>query len=359
MTNQSAPMVAAITLDATGGGIAAVSRLLWRVIGDEWGPRAQLLTMYEHENRRPTFVEKARFTAALTSAEALGRTDWILFTHVALAKIQAGVPARLRQPYAVFLHGIEAWNALTPAERDALAAAELRLANSRYTAQRIMDAHPEIGPVVACPLALMPGNEAVGDCGVEARASNVVLTVGRMNRTERYKGHDQLIDAWPHVVERVPGAQLVIAGNGDDLPRLQNEAAAGRAARNIRFTGFVSREQLDELYRSASLFALPSRGEGFGLVYLEAMSYGLPCVGAIHDAAGEVIVDGQTGRLVDQADLAGLADAIATLLVDGDSRRRMGQAGRSRVLAEFSFEQFRARVVGLVGSGSAALPAVV
>jgi len=162
-----------------------------------------------------------------------------------------------------------------------------------------------------------------------------------MIAAERYKGHDQVIDAWPAVVARVPDAQLVIVGTGDDRPRLMNKAEQSSAAASILFTGFVPDATLDTLYRRAALFALPSRGEGFGLVYLEAMARGVPCVGSIHDAAREVIADGETGRLVDQGDVGALAEAIAALLIDETQRLAMGEAGRLRVRDCFTFEHFR------------------
>src|SRR5262249_23128430 len=137
-------------------------------------------------------------------------------------------------------------------------------------------------------------------------------------------------------------------GSGDDVERLRTKALAGIAANNIQFTGFVAPEELDALYRSAALFALPSRGEGFGLVYLEAMTHRLPCIGSVHDAAVEVIVDGETGRLVDQNAPEGLAAAISGLLIDVDLRHRMGEAGWQRVTNEFSYERFKDRFLGLL-----------
>ena len=344
-----APTIAAITLDETGGGIAAVSRLLWDVARQEWGTRARLLTMFDHESRPATFVEKARFTAALTRAQTFGQTDWILFTHLALAKIHKAAPDRLRRPYGVFLHGIEAWKRLTAAEIDTLARAEVRIANSRFTAARVADAHPGVGPIVTCPLALtvQPAPRPLPQ-PAQPFGAHAVLSVGRMSRAERYKGHDELIAAWPGVLGKVPDAHLVLAGDGDDAPRLKEKAAASGVGGRIHFTGFLPAADLDALYRSAALFALPSRAEGFGLVYLEAMARGLACVGSVHDAAGEVIVDGETGRLVDQSDVRKLAETIAALLLDDDGRRRMGEAGNSRVRSEFTFPQFKSRVCHLL-----------
>ena len=94
----------------------------------------------------------------------------------------------------------------------------------------------------------------------------------------------------------------------------------------------------------------PTLSQPRGDAHLEAMAHGRPCVGSVHDAAGDVIEDGVTGRLVDQADIQGLSTTLAALLVDEPLRRRMGEAGRARLRARFSFDRFRARVLHLLGA---------
>lgn len=361
-----APLLAAITLHPTGGGIAVVSTLLWQVLATRWGEHARLATAFDHESRPATAREKARFTLAVGSAQLFNQTDWVLFSHLALAQAQQLIPKPVRRPYGVFLHGIEAWKDLSAAEKRAVVAADLRIANSRYTATRVMAMHPDIGHVEACPLALptvvstsaSSGRDSVRDPHARDAAFAVgphaVLVVGRMSQSERYKGHDQLIDAWRGVVSRVPDAQLLIVGDGDDAPRLKRKAAQMPCAERIEFRGFVSAPTLQTLYEQSALFALPSDGEGFGLVYLEAMTHRLACVGSIHDAASEIIVDGVTGRLVDQTDIARLADAIATLLLDQPRRRAMGEAGHARAMTEFTFDRFSTRLCGLINDAERA-----
>jgi phosphatidylinositol alpha-1,6-mannosyltransferase len=345
-----APTLAVVTLHANGGGVAAVGNLLWRVFQREWGADARLVALRDD---RPIVAEKASFALDVVTAQATRRTDWILFSHMGLAQVQRIVPRSLTCGYGVFLHGIEAWNTLSRAERRVLAHADVRVANSCFTAARVMAAHPDIGPVAACPLGLPEATHlqpsasaAVPDIGPAA-----VLVVGRMLASERYKGHDQLIEAWPRVVARVPQAVLAIAGTGDDEERLRRRAAASGVGRSIVFTGFVDRAVLHELYERAALFALPSRGEGFGLVYLEAMAHRLACVGSIHDAATEVIVNGLTGRLVDQGDIGEIAEALTGLLLDDAKRRGMGAAGFARLNREFTSDVFARRLLRILHEG--------
>ncbi len=304
--------------------------------------------------RRPDVVatpEKVRFGARVLLANADPRVDWLIFGHPGIADAQRFVPGFLRKPFAVQLHGIEAWEEpLSPAVHGA----RLRIAPSRFTARRTREAHPSIGPIAVCPHGLLPLS-AQGDRGAvdEALLARVharsALIVGRLWPNERRKGHDQLLDCWPIVRQSVPDAQLVIAGTGDDLERYRRKAIAVGIADAVVFAGFVSLATLDALFERVGVFAMPSRQEGFGIVYIEAMRHGLPCVGATDDAADEPIIHGETGFLVEQTDLGLLAEAISATLRDPALRARLGAAGRRRFEAEFTFERYRDRLVSLLG----------
>ncbi len=351
----SHPCLAAITLDAKGGGVATVSRLLWRVFEDRWPGGASLVTLLDDEAARCSLdsstATRLRFGAHMASTQAIRTCDWILYAHLAVSKVQIFIPPPIRRPYAVFLHGIEAWGELSGPEQWVLKGAALRLANSRFTAERVAARHPEIGPISACPLAL--ADDPIEPCPDDESGSMVlgphaVMVVARMSASERYKGHDELLEAWPRVLVRVPDARLVCVGGGDDVERLQAKAEALGIAGACRFTGFLSQADLLACYRQAAVFAMPSRGEGFGLVYLEAMAHGLPCVGSLEDAAVDIIADGVTGFLVDQSDGGALADRLSRLLKDDNRRRAMGDAGRRRVDELFTYERFSRRLMALL-----------
>jgi phosphatidylinositol alpha-1,6-mannosyltransferase len=109
----------------------------------------------------------------------------------------------------------------------------------------------------------------------------------------------------------------------------------------VRFLGRVSDAELGSLYRRASVFAMPSRQEGFGLVYAEAMWHGLPCIGSTSDAAGQVIRSGETGLLVPYGDVRALEAALCDLLARPERAAQMGAAGRRRALEEFAYPRFR------------------
>ena len=118
------------------------------------------------------------------------------------------------------------------------------------------------------------------------------------------------------------------------------------------FTGFVADGVMRQLLARCQIFAMPSRGEGFGLAYLEAMRCGLPCIGSDADAASEVIADDETGRIVASSEIGQLASAIAELLENPDAARRMGERGQIRERDTFAFSNFRERVRVALGGVS-------
>ena len=347
------PCLAAITLDQRGGGIALVSRLLWRVFRDQWPGDSTLVTLLDGsrplQSLHSSTLTRIQFGMRMAAVQATGRCDWTMYSHFSLAKAQTQLPPMMRRPYAVFIHGIEVWRALSATEKRILREARLRVANSAFTARRVESLHADVGAIHVCPLAILHDPAVPAVRPVAARLGpHAVIVVARMATGERYKGHDQLLECWPGVLQRVPDAQLVFVGEGDDVDRLRSKAAALGIASSVVLTGYVSEAELHGFYDAAAVFAMPSRSEGFGLVYLEAMSHRLPCVGALDDAAGEVITDGETGFLVHQADRGALTDRLVRLLLDDALRQSMGVRGHQRLHAHFTYERFAARLRSLI-----------
>jgi phosphatidylinositol alpha-1,6-mannosyltransferase len=345
----SRPALTAITLNPDGGGVATVARLVRKVMHEEWGPACPVYELSDSARTAPfarRAAERVRFGARVTAAELTGRASWFFHSHLALTRVHRVVPRRLGRPYAVFVYGIEVWTRLTSTDRRLIEDATLVVACSAHTARRALEVNPGLPSFSVCPL----GHSVAGPAP-SARtplAQHVVLTVGRMVSTERYKGHDQLIEALPVLRRDVPDARLVFVGTGDDVDRLRRKAQDCGVGEHVTFTGFLSDDALRQAYADASVFAMPSRGEGFGLTYLEAMAAGLPCIGSVHDAAPEIIEDGVTGFLIDQQDNAQLVDRLRTLLTDPSRRNAMGGRGRVRWEQEFTYEQFRRRFLAVL-----------
>jgi glycosyltransferase involved in cell wall biosynthesis len=247
----------------------------------------------------------------------------------------------------VCTHGIEVWEPLPGLRRRALRHANVVLAPSHSTAEHVIQQQKvEAERMRVLPWALDPQFEAILSASSPAApprqfpAGRVILTVGRLLANERYKGMDTLITALPRLLTNSPDLHLVIAGQGDDRPWLEELAEQNGVSMHVHFLSGLSYAELAACYNACEIFALPSRAEGFGLVYLEAMACGKPVIGGAHGGAPEVIEDGVTGYLVQHGDSAQLATSIETLLADPAMAKEMGMRGRERVKHEFHYSVF-------------------
>lgn len=340
--------VLAVVRSRSGGdGVAYVGRLLELALRAIDGEPPTIVALDATGVGSVGLWDRLRFLAKLTWAQRRRPRNPVVFNHVGIARAEQRVPRWIRRPYAVFLHGVEVWERPLDSERLAVVrAAAVRLSNSHFTARRVSEVNGKIGKVFACPLALLPDIPPATASACEkaqrllfAGGLHVVI-VGRMSATERYKGHDEILDVWPQVVASEPRARLLIVGRGDDAERLRTRAKVLGIEETIRFTGFLDDDTMRALLSESDVYAMPSRGEGFGLAYLEAMRAGLPCIGSTADAAVDLIVDGETGVLVPWGDRGALTHSLVRLLADEGLRRRMGAAARRREAAEFSFGSF-------------------
>ncbi len=172
----------------------------------------------------------------------------------------------------VFLHGVEAWRSQSWLTRLLLGRMDHFLTNTQYTWEQFLKFQPQLASKPHHLVQLGIGNPFEGASSLPD-AVPTVLMLGRLARGEDYKGHRQIIACWRRVQERIPGARLWIAGDGDLRTDLETLAKRSGVEEAIRFWGWVSEEQKQELLRQCRCLAMPSRGEGFGLVYLEAMRW--------------------------------------------------------------------------------------
>jgi phosphatidylinositol alpha-1,6-mannosyltransferase len=275
--------------------------------------------------------------AALTKSRASTR---IVCGHV--AQLPVALAARCLQPrltYDLVAHGIEVWRPFSLLERLALRGVRRVFCVSEFTRREFLrQSGLPSDRAVVLPNALDPFFP-IGASSSPREKPPVILTVTRLNYADRYKGVETLIAAMPAIRAAEPDACLRIVGQGDDRPRLEALAKTGGVlGRGVEFLGFVDDEQLRRELRSARIFALPSESEGFGLVFLEAMANGLPCVGARAGGTPEVITDA-TGVLVTPHDPAQTAAGC----LDALRRDWAPQAMLDRARA-FSYELFRDRL---------------
>jgi len=303
-----------------------------------------------------TFV-KLRFLASALAAAISWTPDLIICAHIGVAPAGRIIQKLTRIPYWAVLYGIEVWGELSPAKRKALRATQRLVSITRFTLNATIARHSLDNPRALILPPTLPKEKtplaAITRMPLDDGQPPMVLTVGRVASSERYKGHDVMLEAWPSVLRRLPDAVYWIVGGGDDLLRLEAKARELGIAASVRFAGPVSPEELAVCYHRCCVFAMPARteldaraprGEGFGIVYLEAMARGKPVVGPRVGAPAEFIRDGEHGLLVDPASAREVADALIELLEDPERARRMGEAARRFITSEFSFESFCKRL---------------
>lgn len=329
-------------------GISRLARLVTATVD-----AATVLAL--HEPRAATVFGRAsvrgaggrswRFAAsALRAAAAADRRTRVVVTHLHLAPAALAFAAR-GASLTTMLCGVEAWRPLTRLQRAALERSARLIAISQFTRDGFTRANPRFAdrPIDVCHL----GVETRPEPGPAAGAFPSALIVGRMAGDERYKGHDPLLEIWRDVVAAVPGATLRIVGDGDDRARLEAKAASLGLDGQVAFLGRLEEDALQREYARCTAFVMPSRDEGFGFVFVEAMRAARACLGS-RGAAAEIIAEGETGVLVDPDDRAQLRQGVVRMLRDRPATAAMGARGRARFLQHFTEERFRDRFTALL-----------
>ena len=175
-----------------------------------------------------------------------------------------------------------------------------------------------------------------------------------MTTADRYKGVDMAIQAFSRIASKFPEVDHVIVGDGDDRPRLERLAFDLGVGNRVHFRGERPWPELLELYADCDAVVLPSRKEGFGLVFVEAMAFSKPVVGGAHGGTPDIIEDGASGFLTRYGEAEALAEVLGRLLSDETLRSEMGRRGLDRVRRMYLFEHFRARFGAVLGELGAA-----
>jgi phosphatidyl-myo-inositol dimannoside synthase len=259
----------------------------------------------------------------------------------------------------VMTHGIEVWSPLPLLKRLALLHANLVLAPSQHTEAKLAEVqriHRKKIRKLAWPVN--PNLLRMADTPARLRLppafpqGRVVLTVGRWSASERYKGLDDLIAATAQLRHTFADLHLVVVGGGDDLPRLRNLAATMGTSDAVDFLDRLPQEELAACYANADVFALPSTGEGFGLVFLEAMAFAQPIVASACGGTMDVVIDGVNGLLISPHDNPSLVDSLGRLLRDDSLRATLGQNGAEMVRRKYQFEAFERELANILNEVS-------
>ena len=275
--------------------------------------------------------------------------------HINAAMAARSLKRRYNVPYLLWTHALEIMDEwlrikIIPALREA----DLVISNSDFTrdflasvgvpTERIVKIAPGADPEV-----FRPGLDATGlkhRLGIEGRP--VMLTVARIVKANRYKGHDAVLKALVRVSQVVPDIAYVIVGSGDDIEYLDALACQLGVRKNVVFAGAVSDAELPLYYNACNVFVMCSRAErsrrgilaeGFGIAFLEASACNKPVIGGNSGGVPDAIRDGITGLLVDPNDADGLAGKILRVLREPDFAAELRRNGRQWVESEMNWDR--------------------
>jgi phosphatidyl-myo-inositol dimannoside synthase len=354
-----------------GGGVQRAGRHVAAVAaayGAEHGIPCRFLSLNDPQGLHTVRVGSNEFSVSgyarsksqfvLAAMRAAGRRPQLLIAlHPHLAPVIWLMKQRARKCRSiVFAHGIEVWRPLGWPRGPALRRADLVIGPSADTVQHLIsDQRIPIAKTRQLPWGLDPEFETrLRTPTKSARpeslpaGARIILTVGRWDPAERYKGADTLISALPNVLRIVPETALVLVGGGEDRPRLEKLAAETGVAEQTRFLSGLTADDLFACYANCDIFALPSSGEGFGFVFLEAMALSKPVIGGAHGGIPDVVQDGVTGLLVPHGEVGRLTAALLSLLANPERSLHMGASGLARVRATYTFEHFQSRLTQLL-----------
>lgn len=295
----------------------------------------------------PTFNKIGYSLRAMGAAATHGPFDLVLCGHIAHSALAAAIAGSIKVPLWLQLHGIDAWTCPPSLIRWGVERSALVTVVSRYTKHRFLkwaNIRPERVRVLPNTVSdrYSPGPKPahlVERYGLQGK--RLLLTVSRISAEERYKGHDRVLAVMPDLLRTFPDLVYVIAGDGNGRERLENVVREQGLGNHVKLIGRVSDADLPDLYRTADVFVMPSTGEGFGIVFLEAMRSGIPVVGGNGDGSMDPLRDGTVGYAVSCDNRSELLDAVGSAL----EKPRTGIRHADR----FLFQEFSKHCAGLLG----------
>lgn len=262
------------------------------------------------------------FALNILSQGWTAQPDLIIATHLNFT-LAAYWLKRLRGiPYWTVAHGVEAWNIQRPNLQRALHSADRILAVSGYTRDRLlMEQNLDPAKVKVLPntfdekrFKIAPKPQHLLHRYNLKADGLIILTVARLDSTEQYKGYDRIIQALLKIRHHLHNVHYILVGEGNDRPRIERLIEQLNVKPYVTLAGFVNDAELVDYYNLCDVFAMPSLGEGFGIVYLEALACGKPVLGGDRDGAVDALCHGELGALVNPNAVDDIANCLIKIL---------------------------------------------
>ena len=299
----------------------------------------------------PNLLQLPHFVGNLITRAFIDKPKLIVCGHLNFAPIAFLIHRLTGIPYWICVYGADAWDIQDKWKKQALHSAEKIISISGYTSDRL------IREQVLNPqkISLLPVTFDASRFKIAPKPTHlleryglspeqpIILTVGRLASAERHKGYDQVIQSLPTIIQELPNIHYLIVGKGDDRTRVEQLIQSLNLQRYVTLAGFIPDAELADHYNLCDIFAMPSKAEGFGIVYLEALACGKPTLGGDRDGAIDALCHGEVGVLVNPNDVNAIAKSIIQVLQGTHPNLAIYQAEklRQKVIETYGVERFK------------------
>jgi phosphatidylinositol alpha-1,6-mannosyltransferase len=353
------------TFSATGG-IEKVCRILGKALYEDSIKKDslfQVCSMYDKQQdafNNPYFpseyfrgfgINKLRFIKEMVIEGS--KSNVVILSHINLLLV--GWLIKKASPSTKILlmaHGIEIWNPLSSTRRKMLNKCDKILAVSNFTRNKIIKVHGfpkekcEVLNNCLDPYLPLPSLHEKNETLLKKYGFNVndkiLMTLSRLSSKERYKGYDKVIEAIPGLKIKYPNIKYLIAGSYDRKEKEFIDALIHKMGIKevVVMTGYIEDEELEDHFALSDMYIMPSRKEGFGIVFIEAMYYGLPVIAGNIDGSSDALLNGVLGQLVTPDQVEGISKAIVNVLENKTSY----MPGRKLLMQHFSYEAYKEKL---------------
>nr|WP_067060828.1 glycosyltransferase family 4 protein [Mucilaginibacter sp. L294] len=324
---------------STTGGIQKMTRTLAHALNsicttNNWN--FKLASLYDaNSDLMPQYIPKENFEGfnnkrisfILKTALTRQKQDVIILSHINLALV--GLLIKLINPKTkiwLIAHGIEVWRPLSFHKRQLLKRCDKVICVSAFTKAQMYKWHKTdptkcvvlnnaLDPFMKIPVTFQKPAYLLDRYGL-TDTGPVIFTLTRLASTEHYKGHDRVINTIAGLKRKFPGIKYVLAGkyDHDENDRVKQLISDAGVTDHVILPGFIKEDELSDHFLMADVFVLPSKKEGFGIVFIEALACGLPVICGNADGSIDAIRNGELGTAINADNLLELEDCIANQL---------------------------------------------
>ena len=281
------------------------------------------------------------------------KSDVVILSHINLLPV--GWLIKLFSPNTKLLmlaHGIEVWSLPLGIKKNMLGACDEILCVSQFTKDEMIKLHggdsKKYTVLNNCLDPFLPIlNKKIDKTALRSKYGfkpfdKILFTLTRMDATERYKGYDRVLQAMALLIKEIPDLKYIIGGSYDEIEKHKIDSLISELGLkdNVVITGFIPDEDLKDYFMMSDLYVMPSYNEGFGIVFIEAMYYGLPVIAGNKDGSVDALLNGKLGTLIDPMDI----DALKNAIKDNVENTNKGIVDKNVLMAYFGYEVYKEKL---------------